>query len=272
MQSTPLDKWWKESAVILTTYSDITSRFLRTDFYRERLVEWGIIPDLNGKMQHARQGSLFRAAILPLIVSPQPYLCQVVNKHIKILRQKKIIGIQMRLGGQKANYNEKLFLGPKSIAVFLEKVERCIQQKGWKREEVYVFVSTDSTYALNEVKKALNIPAYKMVYSVSEYMIGHSALGKTLIYGDKQRDSFMNRAILDLLLLKESDFLIYSQGSSYGLIAYELQQAYRYPVNATAFLKKQGLTCSVFHPREQVGEATFVSKYRKKGKKTSILK
>ena len=92
-------------------------------------------------MQHARQGSLFRAAILPLIVSPQPYLCQVVNKHIKILRQKKIIGIQMRLGGQKANYNEKLFLGPKSIAVFLEKVERCIQQKGWKREEVYVLCS-----------------------------------------------------------------------------------------------------------------------------------
>lgn len=43
-------------------------------------------------------------------------------------------------------------------------------------------------------------------------------------------------------------------------------------INATAFLKKQGLTCSVFHPREQVGEATFVSKYRKKGKKTSVLK
>lgn len=258
--------------MVLSTYSDITSRFLRTDFYRDRLVDWGIIPEIKGKMQHARQGALFRSAILPLIMSPQPYLCQVVNKHIEILRRKKVIGIQMRLGGQKANYSEKLFLGPKSIAVFLEKVERCIQQKGWKREEVYVFVSTDSTFALNEVKKALDTPKNKMVYSVSEFLIGHSAVGKTLMYGDKQRDSFMNRAILDLLLLKESDFLIYSQGSSFGLIAYELQQSYRYPVNATAFLKKQGLKCSVFHPREQVGEATFVSKYRKKGKKTSVLK
>lgn len=272
LQTTPLDKWWKEPAVVLNTYSDITSRFLRTDFYREQLEQWGVIPQLKGPIQHARQGSLFRSAMLPLLISPHRSLCEIVNKHIRILRQKKVIGIQMRLGGEKANYSEKLFLGPKSIAVFLSKIEHVLQQKGWKREDVYVFVSTDSTYALNEVKKALNTPEYKMVYSVTEFMIGHSAIGKTVGYTDKVKDSFMNRAILDLLLLKESDFLIYSQGSSFGLIAYELQQSYRYPVNATAFLKRQGLTCSVFHPRESVGEATFVSKYRKKGQKTSTLK
>ena len=59
LQTTPLDKWWKEPAVVLNTYSDITSRFLRTDFYREQLEQWGVIPQLKGPIQHARQGFLF---------------------------------------------------------------------------------------------------------------------------------------------------------------------------------------------------------------------
>ena len=177
-----------------------------------------------------------------------------------------MIGVQMRLGGSKANYAERLFLGPKSIAVFLRKIEWYIEKKGWDRKEVVVFVSTDSTFALNEMRKKLDTSTYKMVYSVDEFAIGHSAMGKTLAYGEKQHDSFMNRAILDLLLLKESDFLIYSQGSSFGLIAYELQQAYRYPVNASAYLRRHGMTCEVFRPRDSVGEAAFVSKYSKSWK------
>ena len=226
-------------------------------------MKWGIVPRDTKAISAGRLGSLFRSAILPMIMRPQPYLCEVVQKHMKILREKKMIGIQMRLGGKKANYAEKLFLGPKSVDVFIRKIEKYMQQKGWKREDVVVFVSTDSTFALNEVKKILNTPSYSMVYSANDFAIGHSALGKTLTYGDRQHASFLNRAILDLLLLKESDYLIYSQGSSFGLIAYELQQAYRYPVNATGYLYRHGMVCDVFSPRTSFGEASFVSKYRK---------
>ena len=208
-------------------------------------------------------GIHFRSALLPILLNPQKYLCEVVNKHLRILKKRKLIGVQMRLGGSKANYNEKMFLGPHCISRFVERVEHYIKIRNWDREQVYVFVSTDSSYALKEIKKRLDTNDTKIVYSVKEWKIGHSALGKSQSYGEKLRDSFMNRAILDLLILKESDYLIYSHGSSYGQMAYELQQSYRYPVHAYKFLQTQLKTCSVFHKRSTFGEASYVSRYSK---------
>ena len=179
-----------------------------------------------------------------------------------------MIGVQMRLGGTKANYNEKVFLGPHCITSFVDRVEHYIKIRNWDRSKVYVFVSTDSSYALKEIKKRLDINGTKIVYSVHDWKIGHSALGKSMKFGEKQRDSFMNRAILDLLILKESDYLIYSHGSSFGQMAYELQQSYRYPVHAYKFLKSRTKGCSVFPRRTSFGEASYVSRYNKKLSKT----
>ena len=252
---------WKEPVLVLSTYSDMTSRYLSSELYQERLTELGIVPRHSKLYKNTQLGIYFRAAILPLLVNPKPYLCEVVNKHLKILRKRKIIGVQMRLGGTKANYNEREFLGPKCVSIFAKRVEDYIRMKNWNRNGVYVFVSTDSSYALREITKMLNTNDSKIVYSVDEWKIGHSALSKTLNYGEKQRDSFMNRAILDLLILKESDYLVYSHGSSYGQMAYELQQSYRYPVHSYKYISSRHLKCTVFRKRKHMGEASYVSRY-----------
>lgn len=267
LKEVPLQQWWNSSAVVISTYSDISSRYLYPVFYQRQLEEMGILPVTDVSMSAGTVGNYFKAVVLPLIMNPQPYLCEIINKHIAILKQRKIIGIQMRLGGTKANYKEKLFLGPKCVDVFIQKIRTVMKEKEWDPDDVYVFVSTDSNFALNQVKKELNTPNNTIVYYVNEYAIGHSALGKTSAYGEKVRDGFINRAIIDLLILKESDYLIYSQGSSYGQMAYELQQTYRYPVTVAPYLKLQNLTCSVFHPRRNYGEGTYVSKYFGKKKK-----
>lgn len=267
LQSVPLNEWWNRSAVIITTYSDVSSTYLNPKFYQKPLEEAGILPISDSFYSPSTLGLYFKSVILPLIMNPQPHLCKVINKYIDFFSQKRMIGIQMRLGGKKANHPEKLFLGPKCVDLFIKRVNNVIQEKGWNREDVAVFVSTDSTFALEAVEKAFNTDNQTLVYSVKEFAIGHSALAKTAVYSEKMRNAFMNRAIVDLLILKESDYLIYSQGSSYGQMAYELQQAYRYPVSPDYYLKTRKLQCSVFHPKKEFGEGSYVSKYFAKKKK-----
>ena len=268
LKSEHLAHWWNTSGVVITTYSDVTARFLSPALYAGAMRAIGVLPAQGPTPKNSKLGEAFRSAVLPLLMAPNPQLCHVVNKHIRALRSRgTVIGVQMRLGGEKANYPERMFLGPKAVAVFAEKVQAYARRNGLNSGNSVVFVSTDSDFALQALSGLLQAPGEAWVYSVKDWEIGHSAVGKSQGFGDKKRESFMNRAIVDLMVLKESDFLIYSQGSSYGLIAAELQQAYRYPVNASAFLASKGLTCSVFHPREQFGEAVYVSKYFAKKKK-----
>ena len=268
LKSEHLAHWWNTSGVVITTYSDVTARFLSPTLYAGAMRAIGVLPAQGPTPKNSKLGEAFRSAVLPLLMAPNPQLCHVVNKHIRALRSRgTVIGVQMRLGGEKANYPERMFLGPKAVAVFAEKVQAYARHNGLHSGNSVVFVSTDSDFALQALSGLLQAPGEAWVYSVKDWEIGHSAVGKSQGFGDKKRESFMNRAIVDLMVLKESDFLIYSQGSSYGLIAAELQQAYRYPVNASAFLASKGLTCSVFHPRERFGEAVYVSKYFAKKKK-----
>ena len=263
---------WSTNAIVLGTFSDATKGLLNYTLYGDQLKEMGILPANARPMRNVQLGIAFRKAILPLIMNPHEELCEGINRHIADLKQRGvIIGVQMRLGGKKANYKERLFLGPNSVKVFASKVLTYAQSHGLNSTNSVVFVSTDSTFALNKLTTILNDHSPGWVYSVSEWEIGHSAPGKVMAYGDKKRTSFMNRAISDILLLKESDYLVFSQGSSYGLLAAELQQAYGYSVNAYDYVRTQGLKCSVFHRRKTVGSSTFVSKYfAKKNVKKSV--
>ena len=70
------------------------------------------------------------------------------------------------------------------------------------------------------------------------------------------------RAVLDMFILKDSDYLIYSQGSSFGWISAELQQTFNNEVSSEEFLKRKGLKCSVFSQRTQAGESFTILRSR----------
>ena len=125
-------------------------------------------------------------------------------------------------------------------------------------ETVTVFISSDSDFAIRRMKKALQWKGRSMVYVANDFPVGHSAEAKTSKRKKELWESFTKRAILDLMILKESDYLIYSQKSSFGKFARELQMAYANPVDVDPFLKEQGLQCSVYFNRSSVGSSTYL--------------
>lgn len=81
------------------------------------------------------------------------------------------------------------------------------------------------------------------------FSVGHSAEAKTSKRKKELWESFTKRAILDLMILKESDYLIYSQKSSFGKFARELQMAYANPVDVDPFFERAGIAVQcLFQP------------------------
>ena len=123
-----------------------------------------------------------------------------------------------------------------------------------KRHNVTVFVSTDSEKRLEYIRNYL---APTSVVYVKEYMIGHSA-SKHALQNYTEWIASMKRAIVDMMILKECDYLITSWASSFGETVRDLQQSYSLDVNMDSILRQRGLQCSVFHRTKQVGNYTVM--------------
>ena len=258
----PIASRYIQNVTHLTTYSDITSAFIDPPRYQRLLESFGLVPETGVVDTRVFMGKMMRSALLPVLLNPEPTLCEQINHHIQQLKQRHLIGVQIRNGGKLANYRERPIQGQFAMKHFVNAVIRYMKQNHLSPEDVYLFISTDSDVVYAEMQRIFCAYNETMVYSIHEYPIGHSSSRKSFgVYGRRNKwESFSNRAMMDLLILKESDFLVFSQGSSYGQFAHELQQTYNSPVNADAFLKKRGLTCSVYHHRSKAGKAINILK------------
>lgn len=258
----PISKRFLRSSTHIRTFSDITSSFIDPKRYQKLLESFGLVPETGIVDTRMFMGKMLRSALLQVLLNPEPTLCEQINRHIQILKQRHLIGVQIRAGGQLANFKERAILGANAVNPFANAVIRYMKEKRLRPEDVYLYVSTDSDVVYKEMQRIFGIYNETMVYTVSDYRIGHSSSRKSFSRYDqgKNWESFSNRALMDLLILKESDYLVFSQGSSFGQFAHEVQQTYNAPINADRFLKKQGLQCSVYHHRAKAGKATFVMK------------
>lgn len=258
----PIATRFLRSTTHIRTFSDITSSFIDPKRYQKLLESFGLVPETGIVDTRMFMGKMMRSALLQVLLNPEPTLCEQINRHIQVLKQRHLIGVQIRTGGQLANFKERSILGKFAVNHFANAVIRYMREKQLKPADVYLYVSTDSDVVYMEMQRIFGAYNETMVYTVSDYRIGHSASRKSYSNTDqgKNWESFSNRALMDLLILKESDYLVFSQGSSYGQFAHEVQQTYNAPVNADAFLKKRGLQCSVYHHRSKAGKATFVLK------------
>lgn len=247
---TPLSKLLKTPTILLTTYSDFTSRSLTPQFYKNTLLENGLIS--GNYSSEIRMGKEVRSVWLRLLLNPCQSLCVIINNHIQVLRERTIIGLQLRLGGQKANYVEKEMLPVEVLSRVVSLVWRYLKDHSLQLKDVYVLVSSDSDYAIRRIRKAFP----SSTYVANDFPVGHSAEAKIRKAG--AWELYTKRAILDLMLLKESDYLIYSRKSSFGKFAHELQMATSNPLDVNSFLLQQGLQCSVFHSRNSIGTSTYV--------------
>ena len=221
-----------------------------------------IPPEITSPASPQYLGRVFRNAILKLIMNPKRKLCKMINDHLGKLKQRHMIGLQIRNGGWKANYKERGILGRYTIEHFYNEVIRYMKLKKLQPKDVYVVISTDSTMVANKLTSLFQELEPTMVYNITNFKIGHSAPGKTFRAEGKNWKAYNDRAILDLLILKDSDFLVFSEGSSYGQFAHELQQTYNNPISVKSFLQSKGLTCSVYNRVNGSGVARKMLKQR----------
>ena len=239
--------------ILLNTYSDYTSFAFNPAIYRKDLYNMGFVKELEPSQTTMDLGMEIRSIWLRLILNPNEELCNIINKHISILKQRYMIGLQLRLGGKKANYRERSVLSHGGMKNAERKILQHVKEKNLKWSDVYIFISSDSDYAVKTITKDFTFNNVSVVYSVNDYEIGHSSSAKTAKKGKSKWSSFTKRAIIDMMILKESDYYVYSKRSTFGGTAMELQQAYGSDVNVLDFLYSKGLKCSVYHKRDFVG-------------------
>ena len=72
---------------------------------------------------------------------------------------------------------------------------------------------------------------------------------------------------MDMFILKDSDYLIWSERSSFGQSAAGMQKAFDNEVSSDEFLKSKGMQCSVYSMRKRAGESFMISLLRGKTEK-----
>lgn len=244
LRVTPLSRLLRSSSFILSTYSDLTLSTLSPKLYAARFQRMGLLPAGDAPVDATTMGMSVRSIWLRLLFNPTQSLCSIINRHLAILHQRYMIGLQLRVGGGRANFAEKEMLDWKGVGNAIQLVKDHMAKANLGSKDVYLFVSTDSDYVARYIRKVFK--SCHCVYSANEYKIGHSAFGSTKQYSKKRWREATKRAIIDLMILKDCDYLVVTRKSSFGKFAHELQQAKRSPVEVHSFLRSRGLQCSVF--------------------------
>ena len=251
----PFSTFLRGSSIVFSTYSDITMSSLSPAMYAASLRQVGLLPTVIVPLREDLLGWSLRSIWLRLLFNPNRSLCSIITNHLKILHTRYLIGMQIRLGGKKANYVEKEMLGIKGMLSAVRIVKEHLKKTGRTGKDVYIFVSTDSDYAVKYISHQFE--DCHCVYTVKDYEIGHSAAAASQ-GGNRKWKHATKRAIIDLMILKDSDFLVYTQKSSYGKFARELQLAKTSPIHVEPFLREHGLQCSVFQYNQTSTDAMKV--------------
>ena len=220
-----------------------------------RLMRLGLLPSRNTGFDITVRKRELHTVLLRLLFNPAPELCQLINSYTEQFANAFVIGLQLRMGGKLANANDPRFLSWADMGKVVGEMKAMIKKRN-STQPVIVFVSTDSLKVRQYVVKAF-APPVRVMY-VKEFVVGHTALQF------KKRmsvpwDNIMKQAIMDMMVLKDCDYLVATAKNSFGGMAVELQQSYGMPVSVDWFLKEHGMTCSVFNRKKSVGVGRLIS-------------
>lgn len=252
-------------------YMDITYNHVNVGYYRATLENLGLIPVVPRSVSPHWVGWEFRSLMYRLLINPDYPTCTRINGHLAKLHERTMIGIQLRHGGQTANFHERRIQGIYAMNVALNEVAKYMKEHELNRMNTYLYISTDSDIVLDKIKRIINETGVDFVYHMDNFSIGHSSTAKSGRQGKEVWNSFYQRALLDMFILKDSDYLIYSEGSSFGEIASELQKTFDNEVSSENFLKQKGLKCSVYSQRTKAGKSFAINKYRGRTEKNLLF-
>ena len=232
--------------VTVSTVYDAVTR-IHSDAVDDKLRSIGFLPSVAAIGEYERMKEI-HSIIYRLLLNPSFELCSVVNSYTRLFKDKYSIGVQIRMGGNMSNTKDAAFMNMTRVMGVADEIRRLLSLKN--ESNAVLFVSADTSSIVDYFRESLNSIR---IISVKEYSIGHSASAYGNRGNKQQWEQVTKRAIIDLMILKESDHLITTSGSSYGDLATELQQSYGLQVTLEPFLKEKGLKCSVYNRRKGVG-------------------
>ena len=247
-----LDDLYMEPAVSLKMCYDLTA-YVSPTLYQHQLFTLGLIRE-EGNYTSMELGREFRCSLFPLLFNPIEPVASVINRYIDSLKGYYVIGVQMRFGGKMANYHEQSFLKPSDLGKLRALINSALERVG--NQSVALFISSDSDKGLKGLKKAFERRV--KVVTVKEFAVGHSCKG---YYHDKKKEKwpkFVQRAIVDLMVLKESDYLIVTGKSSFGEYALDMQYCSYGMIQPAFYASLLHVNRSVFRARSQPGTFSIV--------------
>lgn len=202
------------------TLSDLSCLVLPNPVYRETLRRLGFdVPDKslidrpNGERDNYLRGQIAR-----ILLTPNAEISQAIYRNLRKRGAfQHVMGAQLRTGGSLANTKEwGKFLGLSTLESVGPCVQQELQRRGWEEKETILFLSADSGLAYHRVESSLQ--GRVKVLTGEGFRAGHSS---PYLSGGRHLE-YLKRAIMDLVLLSQSEFLIVTYRSSYGTLAMRL--------------------------------------------------
>lgn len=159
----------------------------------------------------------YQQIIYRLLLNPSPYLQHQLNQFKKQhFIRKHVVGIQIRMGGCLANYQEYAemmsFDELKRLPSFIQST---IKQFNFNPSDTVLFLSTDSDYAEKWIRESLK----------DEYLIVTSTLFERSHTRGMAKNDTTQGALFDMILLSDCDGLITCSGSGFGRVASSLSSS-----------------------------------------------
>lgn len=191
--------------IVISIHKDTIWIFKKIENIYQKLYNLGLL-------QKNEPFSVAVHRISRFLFCPNNKIKKEINNLIHQLNNKKRIAYQLRMGGDLADTKEKVtFLTVKKLPQITTIINNITVSN------CAIYVSTDSTFALDYIRNNTN----KKIYYMNVFNRGYSSLK----HNNKTVLSSLEGAIYDLGILSFSDELYYTQGSSYGLFASFLSTA-----------------------------------------------
>lgn len=173
----------------------------------------GIIGENEGWRSYERR--MFR-----LLTNPSSDLIDtIVRTKESLFRTPTVLGVQVRCAGLLSDDQESAVkLDEADLRRVPNQVKQVAYSTGVHRRQLTVFLSTDSDVAEERLRRSLKM--YHIV-SVRDYKRGHTTRHKV-------SDESIQRALLDLYLLAQSQTLLVTGTSGYGTVAYSLSDVRKF--------------------------------------------
>ena len=237
----------RKPALLIDCFTDVTPHFLLNRHYRSALERQHLWHKQQPHLRDVR--NLFNE----LFLYPRASVCVLVNSYVSQLLTRTMIGVQVRMGGQFYRTRDREFLRMSDISLFFAEVERYMQRNRLGKEDVFIFLSTDTERVISLFRTRYGM----QVVTTKEFEIGHSAQAKNVFH--RKGETHVMRAIIDLLILQRADFLVVTRESSFGLLATQLQSNRNSTVDFLDFIQwGKAKKCTVFERSNRSFESVFI--------------